>query len=111
MTPRAQLARVLVGATFAVLVGAGPAIAWDVSTQPPLDRVLGPRCDFGVECGAKEAERVLPLGEGLARELLALASDRRQLEHASVRADSGEDDVRFVLATHADCLAASSSES
>ena len=35
MTPRAQMVRVLIGATFAILVGSGPAIAWDVSTQPP----------------------------------------------------------------------------
>jgi hypothetical protein len=42
MTPRAQLARVLVGATFAILVGAGPAIAWDVSTQPPRAEAPSP---------------------------------------------------------------------
>ena len=35
MTPRAQMIRVMLGAVAAILVGAGPAIAWDVSTQPP----------------------------------------------------------------------------
>jgi hypothetical protein len=35
MTPRTQMAKVLVGATLAVLLGAGPAIAWDVTTQMP----------------------------------------------------------------------------
>jgi hypothetical protein len=34
-TPRAQMARVVVGATLAALLGAGPAVAWDVSTQLP----------------------------------------------------------------------------
>jgi hypothetical protein len=34
-TPRAQMARVVVGATLAVVLGAGPAVAWDVSTQLP----------------------------------------------------------------------------
>ncbi|HEY8039095.1 MAG TPA: hypothetical protein VIF15_04845 [Polyangiaceae bacterium] len=34
-TPRAQLARVLVGATLAAVLGAGPALAWDLSTQLP----------------------------------------------------------------------------
>jgi hypothetical protein len=42
MTPRAQMIRVLVGATFAILVGTGPAIAWDVSTQPPRAEVPSP---------------------------------------------------------------------
>jgi hypothetical protein len=42
MTPRAQMVRVLVGATFAIMVGAGPAIAWDVSTQPPRAEVPSP---------------------------------------------------------------------
>ena len=36
------MVRVLVGATFAILVGAGPAIAWDVSTQPPRAEVPSP---------------------------------------------------------------------
>jgi hypothetical protein len=35
MTPRAQMAKVLVGATLAVMLGAGPAIAWDMTTQMP----------------------------------------------------------------------------
>lgn len=34
-TPRAQLSRVVVAAGAAVLLGAGPAVAWDLSTQPP----------------------------------------------------------------------------
>jgi hypothetical protein len=34
-TPRAQLTRVVVAATAALVLGAGPAIAWDLSTQPP----------------------------------------------------------------------------
>jgi hypothetical protein len=34
-TPRSQLARVLVGSVMAVVLGAGPAVAWDLSTQPP----------------------------------------------------------------------------
>ena len=34
-TPRAQFARVVVAAGAAVLLGAGPAVAWDLSTQPP----------------------------------------------------------------------------
>lgn len=34
-TPRAQLTRVVVAATAALALGAGPAIAWDLSTQPP----------------------------------------------------------------------------
>ncbi len=35
MTPRAQMMKVLLGATLAVLVGAGPAVAWDMTTQMP----------------------------------------------------------------------------
>jgi hypothetical protein len=35
MTPRAQMVRVMLGAVAAVLVGAGPAIAWDMNAQPP----------------------------------------------------------------------------
>jgi hypothetical protein len=34
-TPRAQLSRVVVAAGAAILLGAGPAVAWDLSTQPP----------------------------------------------------------------------------
>jgi len=34
-TPRAQFARVVVAAGAAVLLGAGPAVAWDLTTQPP----------------------------------------------------------------------------
>src|SRR5580658_3675512 len=34
-TPRAQAARVVVGIAAAIVLGAGPAIAWDVSTQAP----------------------------------------------------------------------------
>jgi hypothetical protein len=34
-TPRAQFAHVVVAAGAAVLLGAGPAVAWDLSTQPP----------------------------------------------------------------------------
>ena len=34
-TPRAQLSRVVVAACAAILLGAGPAVAWDMSTQPP----------------------------------------------------------------------------
>jgi len=34
-TPRAQAARVVVGLAVAIVLGAGPAIAWDVSTQAP----------------------------------------------------------------------------
>jgi hypothetical protein len=34
-TPRSQLARVVVGASLAAVLGAGPAVAWDVSTQLP----------------------------------------------------------------------------
>jgi hypothetical protein len=36
MTPRAQMAKVLLGATLAVMLGAGPAVAWDMTTQVPL---------------------------------------------------------------------------
>ena len=35
MTPRAQMTRVLLGATLAIMVGAGPAVAWDMTTQMP----------------------------------------------------------------------------
>ena len=35
MTPRAQMAKVLLGATLAIMVGAGPAVAWDMTTQMP----------------------------------------------------------------------------
>jgi hypothetical protein len=34
-TPRAQFARVVVAVGAAALLGAGPAVAWDLSTQPP----------------------------------------------------------------------------
>jgi hypothetical protein len=34
-TPRAQVARVVVAGTLAVVLGAGPAVAWDLSTQLP----------------------------------------------------------------------------
>jgi len=34
-TPRAQLSRVVLAAGAAVLLGAGPAVAWDLTTQPP----------------------------------------------------------------------------
>jgi hypothetical protein len=36
MTPRAQMTKVLLGATLAVMLGAGPAVAWDMTTQVPL---------------------------------------------------------------------------
>jgi hypothetical protein len=35
LTPRLQLARVVLGAVLAAMLGAGPAIAWDASTQLP----------------------------------------------------------------------------
>lgn len=35
MTPRTQMTRVFVGVTLAVMVGAGPAVAWDMTTQMP----------------------------------------------------------------------------
>src|SRR5262249_58401602 len=38
MTPRTQMAKVLVGATLALLLGAGPAVAWDMTTQMPATR-------------------------------------------------------------------------
>jgi hypothetical protein len=41
-TPRAQMARVLVASSFALLVGIGPAVAWDVSTQPPRAEAPSP---------------------------------------------------------------------
>jgi len=41
-TPRAQLSRVVVGAVAAVLLGAGPAVAWDLSTQPPRAEAPSP---------------------------------------------------------------------
>jgi hypothetical protein len=34
-TPRAQLARVVAAACAATVLGAGPAVAWDLTTQPP----------------------------------------------------------------------------
>lgn len=35
MTPRAQMTRVILGVTLAIMVGAGPAVAWDMTTQMP----------------------------------------------------------------------------
>lgn len=35
MTPRAQMAKVILGVTLAVTLAAGPAIAWDMTTQVP----------------------------------------------------------------------------
>jgi hypothetical protein len=35
-TPRAQVARVVAAGALAAVLGAGPAVAWDVSTQLPL---------------------------------------------------------------------------
>lgn len=35
LTPRGQVLRVLAGATFALVLGAGPAVAWDLSTSLP----------------------------------------------------------------------------
>lgn len=43
LTPRAQVARVLVGAVAAMIVGAGPAVAWDLSTQLPRAASSRPR--------------------------------------------------------------------
>ena len=54
---------------------------------------------------------MLSVGERLARELVALAPDGRQLEHAGVRAYGGQHDVDFVEGAHAEHLAASSSAS
>ncbi|HEY1691816.1 MAG TPA: hypothetical protein VGG39_06625 [Polyangiaceae bacterium] len=34
-TPRRQVARVLVGLAGALVLGAAPAVAWDLTTQPP----------------------------------------------------------------------------
>ena len=34
-TPRAQLSRVVLAAGLAVAVGAGPAVAWDLTSQAP----------------------------------------------------------------------------
>jgi len=34
-TPRAQFARVVLAVGAAALLGAGPAVVWDLSTQPP----------------------------------------------------------------------------
>ena len=79
--------------------------------QPTLDRMLGAHRDLGVEHGAKEAERMLSVGERLARELVALAPDRRKLEHAGVRPDGSKHDIHFVCVAHAEHLAASSSAS
>jgi len=41
-TPRAQFARVVVAAGAALLLGAGPAVAWDLSTQPPRAEARSP---------------------------------------------------------------------
>jgi len=41
-TPRAQLARVVVAGTLAAVVGAGPVVAWDLSTQLPADGGVPP---------------------------------------------------------------------
>jgi len=41
-TPRAQLARVVVGGLAALVLGAGPAVAWDLSTQPPRAEARSP---------------------------------------------------------------------
>jgi hypothetical protein len=38
LTPRAQLLRVVAASTLALVLGAGPAIAWDASTQLPRVR-------------------------------------------------------------------------
>jgi hypothetical protein len=38
MPPRAQMTKVLLGATLAIMVGAGPAVAWDMTTQMPRVR-------------------------------------------------------------------------
>ena len=42
LTPRAQMARVMLGSVFALLVGAGPAVAWDRSSQPPRAEAPSP---------------------------------------------------------------------
>ena len=37
-TPRAQLGRVVIGAVLGLVLGAGPALAWDLSASPPRKR-------------------------------------------------------------------------
>jgi hypothetical protein len=39
-TPRAQLGRVVIGAVLGLVLGAGPALAWDLSASPPRKRPL-----------------------------------------------------------------------
>jgi hypothetical protein len=72
-TPRAQVARVLVGATAAVLLGAGPAIAWDLSTQPPraVARPIWPRPSPWLSAG----KQMKTAAGGLARVYLPRSSD------------------------------------
>ena len=76
-----------------------------------FDGVLGAGGDFCLEQCAQKCQRMLPVGERLARERLGLTRDARQLEHAAVRAGGREHDVRFVRVAHAEHLAASSKAS
>jgi hypothetical protein len=41
-TPRSQLARVVVAAVLAAVLGGGPAVAWDLSTQLPRAEAPSP---------------------------------------------------------------------
>ena len=41
-SPRAQLSRVVLAGCAALLLGAGPAVAWDLSTQPPRAEARSP---------------------------------------------------------------------
>ena len=79
--------------------------------QPALDGVLGAGGDFCLEQSAQKRQRMLPVGERLARERLGLTRDARQFEHAAVRAGGREHDVGFVRVAHAEHLAASSKAS
>jgi len=71
-----------------------------------LDGPLGSSGQLGIEQRAQILQRRPRLGERLARERVAVVTDRGQLEHAGLGAHCGKQDIHV---GHADALMSSAS--
>ena len=91
---------------FPIELGEGLLSRQSRGVKAALDSALGPRGQLGVEHRAQVLKRRPRLGERLARERIALASDGGQLEHAGLRAHCGEEKVGV---GHAETLSSSAS--
>jgi hypothetical protein len=74
-TPRAQAARVVVGVAAAIVLGAGPAIAWDVSTQAPRAAERRPSETASPSPWRTAGRHVKAAVGGIARVYLPLSED------------------------------------